>query len=257
MAILVDLKNLKHRKHEKSKFELNKFMSIIVFIISIFIVNLISEIIDSIIDISSFFGEFYDLVIILVALLLSYIYLKRKYINKEHYSKGFIRLKKNSDKNLSELVPEILTKLDNDNYILKDLSFNQNGINHIDTLVLNKSGVFIICVRYDKGRINGNMKENKWILSNGKEDKKINNPIIIVNKQKDRLREYLMKLGYNIDVKSIIYYADNDLELNLRCNLESICIFNEISKGDFIKYIGYNKDKIKINPEELIDVILK
>lgn len=258
MAILVDVKNLKYKKHEKNRFELNKLLSIIVFIISIFIVNLISEIIDSIIDISSFFGGFYDLAIILVALLITYIYLKRKYINKEHYDKGFINLKKNGDKNLSGVVPEILTRLDNNNYILKNLSFNnKKGINHIDTLVINKSGIFIIYIRDDKGRINGNEEENKWTRSNDKEDKKINNPIIIVNKQKYRLKEYLKELGYNVDVKSIIYYVDNDLKLNIRYNLSDVYIFDEVSKNDFVKYIKNYKGKIKIDPENLIDVIIK
>ncbi len=258
MAILVDMKNLKHKKHEKNKFELNKLLSIIVFIISIFIVNLISEIIDSMIDISSFFGEFYDLAIILVSLLVTYIYLKRKYINKDHNDKGFSKLKINRDENLDGTVPKILTKLDNSNYILKNLSFNnRKGVNHIDTLVINKSGIFIIYIRYDKGRINGNEEDNKWMLSNGKEDKKINNPIIIVNKQKDRLKEYLKELGYYIDVKSIIYYSDSDLKLNVRYNLSNVHIFDEVYKNEFVKYIEHYKGKIKIDPENLIDILLK
>lgn len=258
MAILVDAKNLKYKKHEKNKFELNKLVYIIVFIISMFIVNLISEIIDSVIDISSFFGEFYDLAIILVSLFITYVYLRRKYINKEHTYKGFSKLKVGSDKNIIGVVPEILTKLNNNNYILKNLSFNNsNGINYIDTLVINKSGIFIIYTRYDKGKINGDEKENKWIVSNGKEDKKINNPIIIVNRQREKLKEYLKRLGYNIEIKSIIYYADRDLELNVKYNLSDVYIFEEIYKNDLISYIEHYKSKIKIDPEILVDKILK
>lgn len=258
MAILVDVNNIKDKNKENNKFELNKFVSVIAFIISIFIVNLILEIIDTIIDISGFFGEFYDLVTILLALLLTYIYLRRKYISKKHDDKEFINLNKNSDKNLSEVVPEVLSNLDNNNYILKNFSFNsKKDINHIDTLVVNKSGVFVIYIRYDKGRINGNAKENKWILSNGNEDKKINNPIIVVNRQKERLKEYLIELGYNIDVKSIIYYVDNDLELNVRYSLSDVYIFNKISKDNLIEYIESYKGEIKMSSEDLIDIILK
>ncbi|MBY0756433.1 NERD domain-containing protein [Clostridium sardiniense] len=258
MAILVDVNNIKDKNKENNKFELNKFVSVIAFIISIFIVNLILEIIDTIIDISGFFGEFYDLVTILLALLLTYIYLRRKYISKKHDDKEFINPNKNSDKNLSEVVPEVLSNLDNNNYILKNFSFNsKKDINHIDTLVVNKSGVFVIYIRYDKGRINGNAKENKWILSNGNEDKKINNPIIVVNRQKERLKEYLIELGYNIDVKSIIYYVDNDLELNVRYSLSDVYIFNKISKDNLIEYIESYKGEIKMSSEDLIDIILK
>ena len=255
MAILVKVDEVKNLNEEREKFKLNKFSAIIAFIISIFIVKLIF----TLFRIDGLLGEFEDLLVLLISLLLTYIYSKRRYLIKEHTKKGFIKvLKEDDDKSSNILLPEELHTLSDKNYIIKNLRFkNSGGINFIHTAVINKDAVFIIYIRNDMGDIKGSKSDNKWsVIFEGKK-KKVDNPINIVKKQENRLREYLKREGFIIDVKSIIYYSNKDINFNIIYDEKEVSIFNEETAMDLVNYIKGYKGNNNVDFESVLDIIIK
>lgn len=255
MAVLIDVNNIKEEKVSR-KLELNKFSIIITFIIFIFIVKLLFEVIDSFFDIYKILDEYYDFTIILISLVLTYIYSKNKYLKNQHFKNGFIDLSKKKNKSI-KVEPSVLKRLDNKNYILNNVKISlKSGINYIDTLCINDKGIFIIYSRNDKGIIRGNDFDNKWELENEFGFKKINNPIFILEKQINKLNEYIKEIGYNINVKGIIYYFE-ETKLNIKLNNEDIKIFNKNTDEELIKYIEKLNSKYKISFSDILRIVSK
>ncbi|MEG1003213.1 MAG: nuclease-related domain-containing protein [Clostridium sp.] len=255
MAILVKMDEVKSLNKEKEKFKLDKISAVIAFIISIFIVKLVLVIF----SVGSLFGNFEDLFIIVAGLILTYAYLKRKYLRKEHTDKGFIKLVKDSEANIhNSIIPEELCILNDSNYILKNLSFKSpSGINYIHTAVINKDALFIIYIRNDRGEVSGSANDNKWTVDFEGIEKKVDNPISKVKKQELRLEEYLRKEGFIIDVKSIVYYANNDVSFNVKYDVNNVSIFNEDTANDLVNYINSYKGKMDVDFEGVLDIIIK
>lgn len=258
MAILVNMDDLKNKKVSSNKFETNKLFLVVVFVISIFLVKLAFEFLKNFININinNILGQFYDVVTILIALFITYIYAKKKYLKKEYFHKGFLDLSKKENKDI-KLEPKILKKLGNDNYILKNISFsNKGGINHIETAVMNEKGIFIIYHKKDIGIISGDCSNDKWNLNYNGENKKVNNPIILLKSQKNRLQKYIKEKGYNIKVIGVLYYSSDDLILNIKNKENNIIAFSRSFDKEFLKYIENFKSN-NINFDEVIDVILE
>lgn len=254
MAILVKMNEIKNK--QIGKFELNKFSTVVTFLISMIIVKFIFELINKVFTIYNLLGDFEDLVIIVLALILTYFYSKKRYLKKHHNDNGFIKLKR-EEASYENVIPKVLTNLNDDNYILKNLSFKgKKGINNIDTVIINKMGAFIIYIKNDKGIISGKLEENKWQLNLNGKIKKINNPILSVIKQKNRFEEYLKDNGYDIDVIPIIYYDNKEVEINVKFNVDEVAIFNESGDENLIEYINSYKSKININFEDVLEMIL-
>lgn len=89
MAILIDVTNIKEEKLVR-KVELNKFSIIITFIIFIFIVKLLFEVIDSFFYVYKILDEYYDFTIILISLVLTYSYSKNKYLKNNSLKMGLL-----------------------------------------------------------------------------------------------------------------------------------------------------------------------
>ena len=255
MAILIDVTNIKEEKLVR-KVELNKFSIIITFIIFIFIVKLLFEVIDSFFYVYKILDEYYDFTIILISLVLTYSYSKNKYLKKQQFKNGFIDLNKRKNKDI-KIEPAVLRRLDNKNYILNNVKISlKSGINYIDTLCINDKGIFIIYSRNDNGIIRGNDFDNKWELENKFGFKKINNPIFILKKQMNNINEYIKEIGYNIKVRGIIYYFE-DTKLNIKLNNEDIKIFNKNTDGELIKYIEKTNSKHKISLSDILRIVSK
>ena len=167
MAILVKMNEIKNKK--RLKFELNKFSTIFTFLINMVIVKFIFELVNKIFNIYILLGDFEDLVIIILALISTYIYSKKRYLKKQYKDSSFTKLKIDNVLE-SNIIPKVLVNLNDENYILKNLSFkDRKGINNIDTVLINKIGAFIIYIKNDRGVITGNLEDSKWKLDlNGK-----------------------------------------------------------------------------------------
>lgn len=253
MAILVDMNNL---KEENKKLNFNKFSIVIIFIISIFIVKLLFEVISSFFDMYKVLGSYYDLIVILIALVLTYVYSKRKYLKKEYMTKGFIDLSKKKNESI-KVEPSVLKRLGSKSYIVNNAKVSlRGGINYIDTICINEDGVFIIYDRKDKGVITGDYSGSKWEVENDFEVKKINNPKDIIENQIKKLDKYIKDLGYKIEVKGIVYYSEYT-ELNIKGFNDNIKFFNTNKDEELINFVEKNRGKYKISFQEILDIISK
>lgn len=255
MAILVKMNEIKNKK--RLKFELNKFSTIFTFLINMVIVKFIFELVNKIFNIYILLGDFEDLVIIILALISTYIYSKKRYLKKQYKDSSFTKLKIDNVLE-SNIIPKVLVNLNDENYILKNLSFkDRKGINNIDTVLINKIGAFIIYIKNDRGVITGNLEDSKWKLNLNGKVKKIQNPIFLAKKQRDRFKEYLKDNGYDINIIPIIYYNNKEIEVNLKYNVNEVAIFNGSGNENLIEYIKSYKSKNNISVEEILDIILK
>lgn len=252
MAILVKMDEVKKNRKVKNKFELNKIISVFIFILILFILKVLFEIL----GISNFFGDFGDIILILLSFFFTYIYLKKKYLVKEHKEKGFIRISKKNKEDYN-IVPRGVLDLNDGNYILQNINFKiNNRINHINLMVINNNGVFIIHNKKDEGELLGVEEDYKWNLNLNGKVKSIDNPIIEIKKEKEKIDNYLKGKGYNITVREIIYYEKENIDLKIKYREENFSIFKKTTEEELVNYIRKFKAFKKIDFEDVLEIIL-
>jgi len=143
---------------------------------------------------------------------------------------------------------ELLKKLPEGYTAFQNINVSFGGrTSELDTVVVGKSGVFVIETKNSKGIISGSYQGQNWTQTKHRgsqtHQKTLYNPIKQVGTHVYRLANYLRGEGIDINVSAAVYFADGEAELNLSGEKGNIPVFAFSDNGekallDYIKKGG-------------------
>lgn len=141
-----------------------------------------------------------------------------------------------------EVTDSLLKTLPNDYMVISDINIKEKNA-QLDHLVIGNNCLFIIETKNMKGYINGDIDDKHWIqkkVSSGNNvyEKSFYNPMKQVSTHNWKLREYLKENGIKTYVNSVVFFTNNEVDLDIS-NLEDskVRLFKNYEKESFISFI--------------------
>lgn len=151
-----------------------------------------------------------------------------------------LTIEKMQDKKCEEETYEIINSLLDDDYILKDVYLNYNGIIYaIDMIVVYTSGIYAIEAKTLEGYVKGSIDNEKWVQTD----------------KHGKVMEFENPIKYNLNQVNALYeFLKNEINVSYDCFKEYLLI-NGYTK---LNFKDVNKDnKYIINPKKFDNIFRK
>lgn len=246
MALLVTKENIK-KGRDFNNFDFNSFKNIIVFLIVLAIIYFLIEVT----GVKYHFGTHSDIIILVLALVGSYMYIKYAYIRDVKKLRDIKKIQK--DIGNSNLI-NALSDLNDSFYILKNVSVKgKRRIINISLAVLFEEGIVFISEESVKGEIKGNFLKEKWENTINNKKREIDNLFKSKERKIEELNYILKENNHKINIYSVLLFNE-DTKIEIEENKTNKA-FNNYK--DLIDWISNLKklEKSKIKFDEVIEII--
>ncbi|MGL6184878.1 MAG: nuclease-related domain-containing protein [Clostridium chrysemydis] len=246
MALLVTKENIK-KGRDFNNFDFNSFKNIIVFLIVLAIIYFLIEVT----GVKYHFGTHSDIIILVLALVGSYMYIKYAYIRDVKKLRDIKKIQK--DIGNSNLI-NALSNLNDSFYILKNVSFKgKRRIINISLAVLFEEGIVFINEEKYKGEVQGDILKEKWKHISNNKKREIDNLFKLKDRKGEELNYILKENNHKINIYSILLF-DEDTKISIAENKNNRAFNNYKYLIDWILSLK-KLEKNKIKFDEVIEII--
>ncbi|MGL5477554.1 MAG: nuclease-related domain-containing protein [Clostridium sp.] len=246
MALLVTKENIK-KGRDFNNFDFNSFKNIIVFLIVLAIIYFLIEVT----GVKYHFGTHSDIIILVLALVGSYMYIKYAYIRDVKKLRDIKKIQK--DIGNSNLI-NALSDLNDSFYILKNVSFKgKRRIINISLAVLFEEGIVFINEEKYKGEVQGDILKEKWKHISNNKKREIDNLFKLKDRKSEELNYILKENNHKINIYSILLF-DEDTKISIAENKNNRAFNNYKYLIDWILSLK-KLEKNKIKFDEVIEII--
>ncbi|MCR6515206.1 MULTISPECIES: nuclease-related domain-containing protein [Clostridium] len=246
MALLVTKENIK-KGRDFNNFDFNSFKNIIVFLIVLAIIYFLIEVT----GVKYHFGTHSDIIILVLALVGSYMYIKYAYIRDVKKLRDIKKIQK--DIGNSNLI-NALSDLNDSFYILKNVSFKgKRRIINISLAVLFEEGIVFINEEKYKGEVQGDILKEKWKHISNNKKREIDNLFKLKDRKGEELNYILKENNHKINIYSILLF-DEDTKISIAENKNNRAFNNYKYLIDWILSLK-KLEKNKIKFDEVIEII--
>lgn len=158
---------------------------------------------------------------------------------------------------------QLLKKLPEGYTVFQNINVSFRGkTSELDTVVVGKSGVFVIETKNSKGIISGSYQSQNWTQTKHRgtqtHQKTLYNPTKQVGTHVYRLANFLRDEGINVNVSAAVYFADNEAELSLSGEEGGIPVFACANNGEkaLLDYIKKGSSKLSDSTVKKINKLL-
>lgn len=246
MALLVTKENIK-KGRDFNNFDFNSFKNIIVFLIVLAIIYFLIEVT----GVKYHFGTHSDIIILVLALVGSYMYIKYAYIRDVKKLRDIKKIQK--DIGNSNLI-NALSDLNDSFYILKNVSFKgKRRIINISLAILFEEGIVFINEEKYKGEVQGDILKEKWKHISNNKKREIDNLFKLKDRKGEELNYILKENNHKINIYSILLF-DEDTKISIAENKNNRAFNNYKYLIDWILSLK-KLEKNKIKFDEVIEII--
>ncbi len=158
---------------------------------------------------------------------------------------------------------QLLKKLPAGYTAFQNINVSYKGKNsELDTVVVGKSGVFVIETKNSKGTISGGYQSQNWLQTKHRgtqtHEKTLYNPTKQVGTHVYRLANFLRDEGINVNVSAAVYFASPEAFLELSGEKGSIPVFAFAHNGEreLLDYIKKGESRLTDSQIKKINKLL-